>query len=422
MLISAASVVWSQQRPPRQPIPRGTSTIRGAVIDAVTKAPVAGCSLDVNGSGYWRTVTSGADGAYALNDIAAGEYYFNIECPAHLMICIPSILPPTRAEADAALRRTCLVDVLRDQRRENVDFHVIPGAIARGRVVAFDGRPVANANIRLGRGIHGENVPMVKPVKADADGRFEVANAPPGEWRLEVEIAPVRGGLPTPVIYYPGILSWEEATGVELIAGKIRDDLIVTLPRINENTLTIAVPPADATITNVAVSVLQPTPFLTRRLTLNSEGIATLKAVLPGRYFAVALASSNEKQWAGFEVIDFVEDSYESRLQLLPTGSISGRIVTDRGALPNLDGVIVGASWVHDGAEVNPIDVPEAPVAPDGTFRIDGLFGMRKLQVRAIGVDWEVAAIRQGRSDVTDSGVQVVPDDVVDTTIVLRRR
>ena len=36
--------------------------------------------------------------------------------------------------------------------------------------------------------------------------------------------------------------------------------------------------------------------------------------------------------------------------------------------------------------------------------------------------DWEVAAIRQGRTDVTTSGVVVVPDGTTQATIVLRRR
>jgi len=418
----ASTMTAAQQRPARQPIPRGTSTIRGGVFDIFTREPVAGCSLEVNGSGHWRTVRSGEDGTYALNDIVAGEYYFNIECPSHLMICLPAVMPPTRAEADAALRRTCLVDVVRDQRLNDANFYVIPGAIARGRVVAFDGRPIAEATVRLGRGIRGENAPMARPVKTDDDGRFELTNAQPGEWRLEVEIPQVRGGLPTPVIYYPGTLSWEDATGVELIAGTVRDDLIVKLPRINENTLTIAVPPADATISDVAVSVLQQTPLVTRRLPLNSEGIATLKAVLPGRYFVVAPASSNDKQWAGFEVVDFIEDTYEARLQLLPTGSITGKIIVERGAPPSFDGVIVGASWVHDGTEVITIDVPEARVAADGSFRVDGLFGMRKLQLRALDVDWQVEAIRQERVDVTDTGIAIVPDGTVNATFVVRRR
>ena len=81
------------------------------------------------------------------------------------------------------------------------------------------------------------------------------------------------------------------------------------------------------------MSVLHESPLLVRRIDLNAEGVGTLKGVLPGRYFVAARASSRDKQWAAFEVVDFIEDSYEARLQLMPTGSIAGRIVTDKGDL-----------------------------------------------------------------------------------------
>ena len=68
---------------------------------------------------------------------------------------------------------------------------------------------------------------------------------------------------------------------------------------------------------------------------------------------------------------------------MLPTGSIAGKIVTDKGELPPLDGVMVGASWTYDGAEVNPINIDEVPAAADGSFLIDNLFGTRSLRLRA---------------------------------------
>jgi hypothetical protein len=182
------------------------------------------------------------------------------------------------------------------------------------------------------------------------------------------------------------------------------------------------VPPPDATISALSVSVLRESPLAVRSIVLSAEGVGTIKGVLPGRYFVAARAASRDKQWAGFEVVDFIEDSYEARLQLLPTGSIAGRIVVETGGLPPLDGVIVGASWIYDGAEVNPLAADETTVAPDGSFRVDNLFGTRNLQVRALGLEWEVAAIRQDRTDVTGSGVIVVPDATTPATIVLRRR
>jgi hypothetical protein len=397
--------------PPR-PIPPGTSAIRGQILDSITRVPVAGCTLRVSASGYFQTLTSDQGGAYELKDVAAGLYGFFIQCPAHLHSCVGPDVP----------RGMCQVEVVRDQEREGANFYVTPGAIARGQVMTADGRPVTRASVRLGRGIRGEPTVPVRPSITDTEGRFELKNLPAGEWRLEVEIPPVPGGLRPPTIYYPGLLTWEDAIGVALEPGKVRDDLTITVPRINENVLTVVVPPPDATFSEVSVSVLQQSPLVTRRLAMSAEGIGTLKAILPGRYFVVALATSNEKRWAGFDVVDFVEDSYEVRPQLMPTGSIFGKIVVERDAPPSLGGLIVGASWVHDGAEVNPLELAETRSADDGSFRIDNLFGTRTVQVRGLGTDWEVAAVLQGRTDVTRSGIVMVPDGTIEVTIVLRRR
>ena len=153
-------------------------------------------------------------------------------------------------------------------------------------------------------------------------------------------------------MYYPGGLTWEDAIGVVLEAGKVTDRLTIIVPRINENVLTIIVPPADATISDIAVSVLRESPLAVHQIDLNAEGVGALTGVLPGRYFVTARAASRDKQWAGFEVVDFVEDSYEARLQLHADRRHRGKNRRRPGHLPPLDGVIVGASWIHDGADV----------------------------------------------------------------------
>ncbi|MBY0492770.1 MAG: carboxypeptidase-like regulatory domain-containing protein [Cyanobacteria bacterium] len=415
MLLAAASV--HAQTRGVGPIPPGTSTIRGRLLDSISKAPVAGCTIGANSPGGSATRVSDLAGTYEFRDITAGDYFLLLQCPAHLFDCLALSGP-----AAPAARSACQITVLRDQERDDVDFLVTPGAIARGQVLTYDGRPVTRASVRLGRGMRGEATVRNTPVVTDTEGRFELTNLPAGAWRLEVEIPAEPGGLRPPIVYYPGGLSWEDATGVELEAGEVKDRLTITVPRINENVLTVAVPPADATISSIAVSVLRESPLIVLPINLNAEGIGTIKGIVPGRYFVSARGVSTDRQWAAFEVVDFIEDSYEARLQLLPTGSISGKIVADKGALPPLDGVVAGASWIYDGAEVNPISVDEAPVAADGSFRIDNLFGTRALRLRALGLEWEVAAIRQGRTDVTTSGIVVAPDQTTEATIVLRRR
>ncbi len=408
LLAPAATTAQSQQAPGL--IEAGTSTIRGQLLDSVTRAPVAGCAIRVGTEGRFANLVSDQGGAYELKDVAAASYFFFIQCPSHRALC------------PGGEMSRCQIDVLRDQERDGVDFDLVAGATARGQVLTFDGRPVTRASVRLGRGMQDEPTPMVTPSITDTEGRFALVNLPAGTWRLEVEIPPTPGGLTPPIVYYPGGLSWEEAAGLTLEAGRVVDRLTVVVPRISENVLTVVMPPPDATITNPSVSLLRQSPLAVRQVTLNREGIGTITGVLPGRYFVSARAESSDKHWAAFEVVDFIEDGYEVRLQLVPTGGITGRIVVESGALPSLETAMVGASWIHDGEEVNPLSFDETRTSTDGSFRINYLFGTRKLQLHGLDSGWEIAAVRQGRTDVTTSGIVVVPDGVIEATIVIRRR
>ena len=88
-LLLAAPVATAQQRPVVRPIATGTSSINGHVIDSLSKVPVAGCTIQVMaGPDLQRaTLTTSLDGSYALPDVAAGSYFFTLECPGYLRSC-----------------------------------------------------------------------------------------------------------------------------------------------------------------------------------------------------------------------------------------------------------------------------------------------------------------------------------------------
>jgi hypothetical protein len=414
-LLLTASVNTAQQMTP-PPISPGTSAIRGHVIDTLTKQGVPGCTVHAMTGPEFRSATleTNDQGRYELTNIAAGNYMVSLTCPRHHSSACES--------ADSAPNRCSSITLVADQQRSDVNFRVTPGATARGRVVGADGAPIARASVRLGAPLRNTAASlMVKPAFTDANGVFELVNLPAGEWRLEVHVPRPRGGLLPPIVYYPGGLTWDEAVGVELAAGKVTGDLTVVVPKIIEKTLTVRMAP-DKAITRLAVSVLRAAPLTVLRLDLDRDGIATIKGMLPGRYVVAARGSSKRKQLAAFKVVDFDESSVDVSLKLLPTGSIAGKVVAEPGTLLPLDGVSVGASWVHEGAAVTPLDPDWTAVARNGSFRINGLFGTRKLQLSGLDSQWAIRAIRQKRRDVTTSGVDIVPGRTIETTIVVARQ
>src|SRR6185436_9757734 len=114
---------------------------------------------------------------------------------------------------------------------------------------------------------------------------------------------------------------------------------------------------------------------------------------------------------AAFKVVDFVEDSVEVSLKLLSTGSIAGTVVAERGTLLPLDGVSVGASWVHEGAAVTPLDPDRIAVARNGSFRIGDLFGTRQLQLSGLDPQWAIRAIRQNAATSPNPVSRSCPDE-----------
>ena len=97
-------------------------------------------------------------------------------------------------------------------------------------------------------------------------------------------------------------------------------------------------------------------------------------------------------------------------------------MIGDKGAALAFDGIRVGATWFEDGVEINPLEIDEVPVAADGTFRLDGMFGTRKLQLMGLDPAWEIRSITQDRREVAESGITLITDTEATVVIVGGRR
>jgi len=163
-------------------------------------------------------------------------------------------------------------------------------------------------------------------------------------------------------------------------------------------------------------------PLLNRPVAIDGDGTGTVTGVVPGRYFLTARAVSNNRIWTAYDIVDFAGDTQEMLLYLQPSARISGRITVEKGDRIAFDSIRVGAAWVQDGVENNPLNVDEVAVSPGGTFNFDGMFGARKLQLLGLDPEWEIRSISQDRSDVTSSAITLVPDTEANVVIVLGRR
>jgi Carboxypeptidase regulatory-like domain len=411
--LTIAAVAAAQPRP-TQPLAEGTSSIRGTLVDAVSKKPIADCPVRATSRSGSNVVSTGDDGAYQFSAIAEGTYGLLIQCPSYVMsLCLkPNDQPGPQCSE---------VTVFRDQTR-TVDVALVPGGVIRGRVLDGSGKPVAKAIVRVGRPM--KDVPLFMSIGTitATDGTYELRSVPAGEWPLQVELPSAPRTLLPPTVYYPGTLAFDDAGLVEIAIGATKDNVVINVPRLLDSPITVRVPPPDSTLGAVNVVLTRLAPLANYRIELDGEGTGNIKGLTEGRYFMTAAAMSGKEKWVAFQRLEFIGDPIEVFLNLQPVGGIRGRIVPDRDGIPALEGTRIAAVWVdEDGVPINPIAPEEGVIAADGSFEINGLFGRRLLRLIGFDADWRIDSVKQGRSDVGEA-IDVIPGAVTELTISVSRR
>ena len=411
-VLAIAETTAAQLR--QDPLPKGTTTLRGVLTDAMTKTPVAGCSVRALSGGRSNLVSSGPDGRYEFAGVGEGIFFLRVECPEHVGAC--SALP--NAEQGVCSEFT----LFKDEQRA-MDFRLTPAAVVRGRVVDGAGKPISQATVRVLRSPKPNVFPTGSVIgTTKADGSYELDKLAPGEWLIEVELPPSASTFRVPVVYYPGVFDRDGAAGVEVTAGLVKDNVTITVPPVLVGTMTVRMPPPDALMTDVNVTLIQVSPRADKRLALDADGQAIIKGLTEGRYVVSATGRWQQQTWAAFQALDFSGDPIEVPLNLQPAGRIRGRVIAERGGPLPLDGASVGAAWVDNDVTLNALSPEEANVAPDGTFEIVGVFGRRMMQLMRFEPEWTIDSVRQGKSDVTATGVEVAPNSTTEVTIVVRPR
>ena len=161
---------------------------------------------------------------------------------------------------------------------------------------------------------------------------------------------------------------------------------------------------------------------MVRTIALDPDGAGSVQGLLEGRYFIAAQAEGDSEPLVAFEIAEVLDHTVELALLLQEPGRITGRVVAERGGLPPLADVRIAAKWTDNGEEINPLATDDAAVGPDGSFRIDGLFGLRSVQLLGLSSEWQVQSIRQGRSEIATTGVSIPHGATLDLVITVGRR
>lgn len=431
LAIAATLLAAFEQKPPAgfpepPPLNTGTSSIRGRVIDALTGKPIEGAEVllvdskiehDTKEMGG-RTITmrsfarvgktiAGADGSYGFDGISDGAYRIYVTHRSYLPSC-PG--PSGRPRSQCAQ-----ISVIADQRLDDADLSLQPGAIIRGRLLDQEGRPIQGARLStefkqasLGAG-GGTSGP---------DGRFEIPSIPPGTMVIRVD-PPGNWPLWHRIMYYPGVHSRADALPLTVAMG---------------TTLEIEIRARDTPVGTIRTTLSGPRGFRVEKMTLarpytntqvnmkvSGAGTAVATDLLEGRYVIAARARAGSRTLAAYQLIIIGVGEYEVPMKLEPTARVTGRVVVDTGGPPPVAGVSVEAHWVSGKLKLDPAGPDRSAVRRNGSFTMPGLFGRRQFQLFGLSDQWRVSAVRASGSDVT-SGLDLVPGSSTEITIVVSRR
>jgi hypothetical protein len=208
------------QVPRDRPIPKGTATIKGRVVDGATGAALPRAHVRLSGpSGQRPAATTDAGGRFAFTDLPAGPY--------GLMVERSTYLPGRYPDTGRSLRSQGRPLILRDgEVIEDLTVPMYRGAAVTGRVLDQHGDPIEHVSIqvmRLSRMAGGRPISAGGTSTNDL-GEFRVPRLQPGTYLL---VAMPRGrgsddgddSLPVPT-YYPGVTALDQALPVTLERGQ----------------------------------------------------------------------------------------------------------------------------------------------------------------------------------------------------------
>jgi hypothetical protein len=153
-------------------------------------SPLSNIALRLSTANSVRTITTSADGRFAISGMASGEYQIDVRLPSDLALANNA---PTSVRA---LTRGCA----------SVRIHAVPNGRIRGVVTTLDGRSPVLARIALiSAHLVNQGDAYSQEVSPDKYGRVEFTGVRPGRYLLG-RLGFNRGGNRIPTVYYPGTL------------------------------------------------------------------------------------------------------------------------------------------------------------------------------------------------------------------------
>ena len=384
---------------------------------------------DEHSHGANYTAVSGADGTFQIEGIRPGQYRLFVEKTGFLEVEKTHPRPEGR-----------LLALTAGQEMKDIVVHLLPAAIAHGRVTDEDGDPMAGAQVGLLRqtyqsgrrqwetaGTETTNDLGEYRIAGIAPGTYYVAVSPPPNFRAMVEAsgtagsprAPERQRMSYRTTYYPAALEPDQATPVTFHAGDEfpMDFSLAPQPSFAVRGIVAGIPPNAS-----AVVMLQSGDLgeVFNGAETHKDGSFEMPDVAPGDYALIASVAGNQERLMTKQRVHISSAPVEGlRLSLQPGSVVRGRLSLNASpgktaVLNQFSVLLVGDDGENEGTRAMILGEGFSSVASvqaDGSFEwkdvAPGHYYPQLISGSFTGSEWFLRSGSAGGRDLSDSGFTV---------------
>jgi carboxypeptidase family protein len=423
-LLRVAAGGAQQPPPPRDVRPiveKGSAIIRGRIVAADTGKPLRRARVTITApelAGEPRNTSTDADGRYEFTDLPAGRFTLRVRRGGYLPLAYGQRRPREVAKP---------LQLLDKEVAEHVDMTLPRMGIISGRVLDDAGDPIEGVNVHAVRPMFRDGQRRLVPIgtaqnRTDDDGEFRVTGLAPGTYYVLAEtretwtvtrdrVKEVMGYAPT---YYPGTTQPSEARRLPVQVGQ----------RINNIDFSL-VPGRAARISGTAfdshgkpfqnVSVREEVrgeDFASfgnvASASVHPDGTFVIEHVPPGDYVIGTARGRDvpDPQVAMAQITVTGTDIDDIALNGSAGGTVTGRVITDDGVVPDLPRLRVTIAERITGQPsplvLGAFGAQSGVVAADGAFTVNGVFGHSWLTVN-VPDGWTMKSVTHDGRDISET-------------------
>jgi hypothetical protein len=404
-----------------------TGRVSGRVVSTYA-ASVAGVTVvlaRVDGGLEPRTTTSDADGRFVFDRVDDGRYDVSAIRPGYTS----RRLNENTLRFDAGIPLTLRAGA----RTVTTQVPLRRSASLAGRVVRPDGAAAPGIDVVLARRLGSELVAIADTRTTTAwNGRYEMHDLPPGRYLV---LASAAASMPTHLsqteqaafeinrtrardftrTLYPGVPDTEAGATITLLEGVATDGVDLWLvPARRFSVSGRVVSPDGVKVDRVTIEYGNPADARASVWTVSDpDGLFTLDGVAAGTMVLLANAESTRGRLMGIASTDVRVGSVEDlTLRLDIPGEIEGRVTFSRempaSARPNTIRLV--PKLLH----VSPLyPVPEAPIDPDGRFRLTNALGEYEIAIPDLPRGFRVTSVIRGGQTLAGNRIGVAAGDTM---------